>query len=741
VAFLLGNTMTTFKTGNPVGSAAAKDLYDNAENLDTFVNDRTKRSAPDRLGVERKTWHGMEQDFQDFLINSGYQDIGDYAAGLEITARNQVFWKDGELYRAGAALDLPYTTTGDWLAEGGLFVAVGDQVLRQDLAGSAGAGMVGYQSSVPGSASATAADALNNQPISLATLGVKGDGSDETAAITAILQYAAANGIKVVDYSGKTYRYTSNIDIAGDLTLEGNITFHGDAAGFSVAGSIEEIGTISAAAYRGNGAITVTSVAGISPGDLLVIQNTTSSSFSPYRANYYDGEYVRVRSVSGQVISLQESLRSGYAAAATNKVYKLNTVKVDIRGVSFTGGAVDTLRIDFARDSVISPKYVGNTFPGATGQSALSIRNSYNCSVSNGTFHRIYDSASGLNYGIVIGNSAYISIQSVESFGGRHAVAVGGNANPGAIPNRGIYVKDSVLSNDPASAVYCADFHGNTLNSFYENCVIYGGIGLAGENIYAKGCTIYSHAGSARSPLTYHELVGGDCAFMDCKVFMGPGSTAANILNNAGSELLALISRPYKIVVSNLTADISSAVTTVINAVEGSGKPNSWHLNDFNLTGDSSGLTGLIRFAKLAAGVNPVRMEITAPRSPLSSSLSLVPLSGTTLSGTICTMPEFTVGADVTIPVGATVSTQGGPLGNGTIVNDYPDFPAVPQLFLSSAGESSTGPGFAFPVIDRAATVVSCVARMVTGTGGTTATIAKTYRLSVTATMRNYLIP
>src|SRR5690625_726534 len=89
--------MTTYNTGNPIGSKDPRDLYDNAENLDEAVNTRSAESWDDRFGVARKTWWGMEQDFQDFLINSGYQNIGDYGAGLEITARNQIFWRDGEL--------------------------------------------------------------------------------------------------------------------------------------------------------------------------------------------------------------------------------------------------------------------------------------------------------------------------------------------------------------------------------------------------------------------------------------------------------------------------------------------------------------------------------------------------------------------------------------------------------------------------------------------------------------------
>jgi hypothetical protein len=126
--------MTTYNTGKAVGSSDPRDLYDNAENLDTLVNSPDKVSHKDRLGVERKSWHGIEEDFQRFLLESGYHDIGTYAAGLEITARNQIFLRSGEYYRAAASLTLPYTTTGDWATEGSDFVSVGDATLRQELA-------------------------------------------------------------------------------------------------------------------------------------------------------------------------------------------------------------------------------------------------------------------------------------------------------------------------------------------------------------------------------------------------------------------------------------------------------------------------------------------------------------------------------------------------------------------------------------------------------------------------------
>jgi hypothetical protein len=124
----------TYNTGNPVPSRDPRDLIDNAESFDIRVTSRSVRSTPDRLGVPRKTWHGMEQDFAEFLAASGYQFLGEYAPGIQVTAYNQVVRSGGEFWRAAADTSLPYVTTGSGIPEGGAFVSVGDATLRQDLA-------------------------------------------------------------------------------------------------------------------------------------------------------------------------------------------------------------------------------------------------------------------------------------------------------------------------------------------------------------------------------------------------------------------------------------------------------------------------------------------------------------------------------------------------------------------------------------------------------------------------------
>lgn len=171
--------MTTYATGNPLGSPAAKDLYDNAENLDTGVNTEDGTWV-DRLGVSRKSWAGMEsefdadqaeradeyaadkaardsefdadqdqresefdddqaeriQRFNDFLASSGYEFLGDYAAGIQFTEYNQLVRDTGgEFWRASGSTELPYTTDGMGLPESGALTPVGDAVLRQQLDG------------------------------------------------------------------------------------------------------------------------------------------------------------------------------------------------------------------------------------------------------------------------------------------------------------------------------------------------------------------------------------------------------------------------------------------------------------------------------------------------------------------------------------------------------------------------------------------------------------------------------
>lgn len=193
--------MTTFNTGNPLGSTDVYDRYDNSENLDNFSNGPLD-AYPDRFGVPRQSLQGIRNASQ-------YQVIGAYAAGLQITAMNQVFSYLGEFYAPGPSITLPYTTTGVGAAEIANFRSVGDAVLRADLLDPIkGSDIIAYR------VGATVQDALDRlQGIAQYTpeqFGAVGDGvANDTVAMQAAADAAAANSGVFAGVPGSTYYFTT----------------------------------------------------------------------------------------------------------------------------------------------------------------------------------------------------------------------------------------------------------------------------------------------------------------------------------------------------------------------------------------------------------------------------------------------------------------------------------------------------------------------------------------------------
>jgi hypothetical protein len=82
----VADAMSFFDTGNPVPSNDPRDLDDNAMHIDEIVNS-TELTFTDRLGTERKTLAGIEQDADAILLRSdlaesdGSDLVGFIAAG------------------------------------------------------------------------------------------------------------------------------------------------------------------------------------------------------------------------------------------------------------------------------------------------------------------------------------------------------------------------------------------------------------------------------------------------------------------------------------------------------------------------------------------------------------------------------------------------------------------------------------------------------------------------------------
>ncbi|HGP0289644.1 glycosyl hydrolase family 28-related protein [Pseudomonas aeruginosa] len=208
--------MTTYATGNPLGSKDPRDLYDNAENFDTAMNDRENLAWSDRFGVSRKTWFGLEQQVADYLAAQGYEPVPlEYVDGSPLTVDRptQLIERDDNLYSVKLPASFPVELTGNWATDQNLLVAQVDRSLRQQLRDSGGSGMVGFNASesYPSDTIGYEVNTLRALKVVVVTnYGATGNGTtDDTAAIQAAITAAGQNA-DVVFPSG-TYLITSTL--------------------------------------------------------------------------------------------------------------------------------------------------------------------------------------------------------------------------------------------------------------------------------------------------------------------------------------------------------------------------------------------------------------------------------------------------------------------------------------------------------------------------------------------------
>lgn len=234
--------MTTYNTGNPVGSTDVRDLYDNAQNLDSLVNGPLTSYA-DRLGAPRKSWRGLEQDFSALLAASGFElPALEYVGGtpLVVDRPTQLIFRTGfpdTLYGVKSTEPFPATLSGTWSTDEVRLVVRSDGDLRQDLANSTdpakGAGLVGYAGGTVSGVLATIATQLAN------AVYVVGDGTDQSAELSAALNSGNAVILKgdillgspvvslaafnVVTSEGASITYTGSVGSSGVLQFRPSV--------------------------------------------------------------------------------------------------------------------------------------------------------------------------------------------------------------------------------------------------------------------------------------------------------------------------------------------------------------------------------------------------------------------------------------------------------------------------------------------------------------------------------------
>ncbi|MGY2429624.1 hypothetical protein [Pseudomonas tolaasii] len=129
----------------PIGSTNPKVLYNNASNLDDLLLGPLF-SYPDRFGVLRQSWAGIEKLVADFLQSMGFEATHlTYVDGTPLTVLRptQLIDRAGSVYKIKTPATFPFTLTGNFATDAPNMVDVSDAALRGALAATGGSAMIG----------------------------------------------------------------------------------------------------------------------------------------------------------------------------------------------------------------------------------------------------------------------------------------------------------------------------------------------------------------------------------------------------------------------------------------------------------------------------------------------------------------------------------------------------------------------------------------------------------------------
>jgi hypothetical protein len=376
--------------------------------------------------------------------------------------------------------------------------------------------------------------------INIRDYGAIGDGvNDDSDAFTAAIQ--SANGRTIYAPAG-TYKMgnsglaSSLINTTNDLSLMGDgpstlFDFTGPFLGgyaIKVSGTASQIESLSGTQSKGSLTVTFDSAPSLSIGDVFVIFNPATSSFSGFRSYYYAGEWCEVDEITGNTVKLKNRLYDTYYADDV-EVYKITSPNVYLRDFAIAGATTEGL---IWTNFCISPKFENIT---ATHQnnSALFISRCFKPLSINLNINNKGDG--GDDYGIAITNTQHSKVIGGNFYARRHSIAHGGGPGICSTPVRDSRIIGATLKNDSGSIVHNADFHGNAEDCSFIDCTIYGGATFQGKDIKYDNCTIYDFNGIC---IYSGEILGGYHEASNCKfiTYQNPQLNTRGIIDFGGNS-------------------------------------------------------------------------------------------------------------------------------------------------------------------------------------------------------------
>jgi hypothetical protein len=365
---------------------------------------------------------------------------------------------------------------------------------------------------------ATTVQAKLRETVSVKDFGATGNGSTND---TAAIQLALNSGAKKVYAPAATYKILGTLTIPTGVSLEGDgpeqTIFDGSSTTYAALtsgrhiqtqeGSYTALPALSGNVVKGATTLTFASAPSLQVNDVFLIYNPTDFSYSGWRDYYRAGEYLRVASVSGSVVTLQGTLADSYTAAAVS-LYRYDGMTTctlsnfKLIGLNDLSNAVFGLNLISCVDSLVENVKVTNC-----SYTSIGTQRCFNISLTNCTATENFaGSVSDGEYGLAIGNSHIVHVIGGYYASQRHGITTGGNSGIGCVTNRYVVINGAHITG--SNGLQVMDFHGNTEYSTVTNCTIDGGFAGGGDYLLITGNQIRANTANGQVAMYMSEMRG-----------------------------------------------------------------------------------------------------------------------------------------------------------------------------------------------------------------------------------------
>jgi len=309
---------------------------------------------------------------------------------------------------------------------------------------------------------------------------------------------AAKSGGTVIIPEG-VYSVTSPlIQTSKNLTIrgEGAVTLNldvGSAQGMQLGGTLVTSQALSSNVLKGSSQVVLRDASSVRQGDLIRIWKNVKWCPLDY-PDQTTGELYKVKSVSGNVIALNEPLLRDYSLSDTVKTEVFRPIEVHIENIRFQNkdskGVREGLALRYCKDSSVS-----NCWFKDNGQASLRLFTCFNVNVKN---NEMYNSVhEGNGYGVSVADTcAFVTIEDNHIENCRHTI-MSGTGDFKAL-NRGVVINRNTLIGGALTGAQVVDAHPMTIDYLVTN-----------NKIYPKPAYIAFLDGAYRSEFSGNEVYGG----------------------------------------------------------------------------------------------------------------------------------------------------------------------------------------------------------------------------------------